>query len=125
MSPEDEVHELVERGHALLTRERAVLLAADFGPVEALAAEKGALLAALSEAVGRARGTDALRTALARLIEESRRNERILEAVLRGLRSARRRMAAIMAARRGEVAYAADGTRITSSADSISKNRTA
>jgi len=110
---------LVGQGHALLERERALLLEGRFERLETVAEEKSALLDGLEGAMRRVRGTRALRTALDALIEDGRRNERLIGAALGGVRTARRSIQAIVATRLGDVAYAADGSRITSRADAV------
>lgn len=112
---------LVEQGHALMERERALLIAGGFDAIEDIAAQKSELLASLDEVTRSLRGTPRLRRALDALIADSRRNERLLGAALGGMRSARRSIQAIVATRMGDVAYAADGTRITSRADAMRK----
>lgn len=114
--------DLVASGHDLLARERATLLEGRFDGLEDIGAEKAALLEGLEEAIRRVRGTRALRAALDALIADSRRNERLIGAALGGMRAARRSIQAIVATRMGDVAYAADGTRITSRADAARKS---
>jgi len=125
MSPhpaEARLLDLVSEGHDLLSREREILFDGRFEGLEPIGAEKARLLEQLEDAIPRVRGTRALRTALDGLIADSRRNERLIGAALGGMRTARRSIEAIVATRMGDVAYAADGTRITSRADAVRKS---
>ena len=119
---EDALLDLVTEGHALLARERDALLAGEFDGLDAIASEKARLLDAIERAIPRTRGTRRARRALEALITDSRRNERLIGAALNGMRAARRSIAAIVATRNGDVAYAPDGSRITSRADAIRKS---
>ncbi|MEM1344187.1 MAG: hypothetical protein AAGI34_06350 [Pseudomonadota bacterium] len=125
MSAQDDLLSLIEEGHALLGRERADLLAARLDRAATATAEKERFLEALEPAVRRCPSTETAQAALAGLITESRRNERLLQAALTGVRRARRRIAQILATRRGEVAYAADGSRIACPPDTAARNRRA
>jgi len=109
--------EIIARGHALLGEERAALASGRFDRIEELTARKLALLDALEPAIGAGQGTRELRRRLEALIVESRRNEQLIGAARSGLSAARRRIEAIVATRRGAVAYAPDGSLITSKAD--------
>ena len=122
MRAEEELLEAVARGHRLLEDERAELLAGRLAGLGDLAAAKGELLETLEATIPRCPGTPAARHALTRLIEESRRNERLIAAAISGVGAAHRRIAAISATRRGDVAYAADGSRIVSRADAASRS---
>jgi len=110
---------LIEHGHRLLERERAALFAGRFDAVAGIAEEKAGLLDGLERAISGTRGTRRARGALEELIADSRRNERLIGAALGGLRAARRSIRAILATRQGDVAYAPDGSRITSRADAV------
>jgi len=122
MSGDTPLLSLVEEGHDLLARERADLLAGRFDALGEIAQRKSGLLDALEQAIAGAHGTPAARRALDSLIQESRRNEGLLGAALTGIRSARRSISAILATRHGDVAYAPDGSRITSRADAAGKS---
>jgi hypothetical protein len=122
MRPEDILLAEVARGRALLDRERALILAGRFDEIGLIAEEKLALLASLEVVMPRSSGTPPVREALDALISDSRHNERLIDAARRGLKSARRRIAAIVATRRGDVAYASDGSRIVSKADAAGKS---
>ena len=110
---------LIAEAHALLAEEREVLSTGRFAEIGRIGERKTALLGALEPAIAASPPTAELRTALERLIEESRRNERLIEAARAGLAAARRRIEGILATRRGDVAYAPDGSRISSRADSV------
>lgn len=116
---------LIRHGHELLARERRVLSAGQFGEIAEITAQKQALLAALDQATAHTVGTTEVRRALAELIAESRHNERLIAAARTGFAIANRRIAAIVATRKGAVAYAPDGSQITSRADQESKTNRA
>jgi len=111
------VARLLEDGERLMEEERRALLSGLFDRLGAIGADKARLLAELETAVPATPETPELRRALERLVEASRRNERVITAARAGLLRARRRISAIEAARRGDVAYARDGSRIVSRQD--------
>jgi len=119
---EDRLLALLADGQTLLERERTELLAGRFDGLEGIAGAKAELLDRLERLIPQSRGTGPVRDALDGLIRESRRNERLIGAALSGVRSARRSISAILATRRGDVAYAADGSRITSRDDAVQKS---
>lgn len=116
---------LLEEGHALLERERKVILSGRFDEISAIADEKQAYLEALDGMLVNSAPTSELRGALAALADAGRRNERLIAGALMGFRGARRKIEAIMATRRGAVAYAADGSPISSWADALRESRRA
>ena len=122
MSTDSRLLALVDSGHELMARERALLRRGDFAGAAELAASKQALLAALEEAMARSRATGSVRRALAALIEDGRRNERLIISARRGLSLARRRIDAIIATLRGAVAYDREGQSITSRDDTVQKS---
>lgn len=122
MSTDARLLALVDSGHELMARERALLRRGDFAGAAELAASKQALLAALEEAMARSRATGSVRRALAALIEDGRRNERLILSARRGLSLARRRIDAIIATLRGAVAYDREGQSITSRDDAAQKS---
>ncbi len=123
--PETAFVALAEAGRRILGDERRALLGGGFGRLAEFTEAKTQYLERLESAIGRVRGTPPVRRALARLIAESRRNERILAAARAGIARAKRRIAAIEATRRGDVAYAADGSRIVSRQDAGGRTRQA
>ncbi|MEO0621505.1 MAG: hypothetical protein AAFU49_03590 [Pseudomonadota bacterium] len=124
-SPEDQFIALSTDGRRLLADERRAVLSGAFDQIETFGTRKQTLLGDLETLMPQTRGTRAVRSALTTLIAEGKRNERILSAARRGLAAARRRIEAIEATRRGDVAYAADGTRIISRSDATGKTRRA
>lgn len=121
----DPVIEIVEEGLDLLAREREVLTSGRFPAMPTITAKKSDLLVRLEEAMHGARRTAVLVEAIGRLIAESRRNEGMIRAALQGFAAAKRRIAAIVATGKGAVAYAEDGTRISSRADRPGDSRRA
>ncbi|MEM8990340.1 MAG: hypothetical protein AAGD08_07980 [Pseudomonadota bacterium] len=117
--------ETVERGHAIMSRERSLFLAGDFRTVESMTAEKQSVLADIEALIPQVRGTPAMQDALQGLIRDSRRNERIIAAARHGIAAARRRIQQILAARQGAVAYDRYGKKITSRADAVEKSSSA
>ncbi|MEM9147088.1 MAG: hypothetical protein AAGC57_12905 [Pseudomonadota bacterium] len=124
-TPEARVIALSVDGQDLLAEERAAVLGGAFDQIGEFGNRKQVLLGNLEALIPTARGTTAVRRALGALIEDGKRNERILQAARQGLSAARRRIVAIEATRRGDVAYAADGTRIISRSDATGKTRKA
>lgn len=124
-APEAEIIALTSAGRRLLAEERRALLGGAFERIAEFATAKQDLLGDLEAAIPRARGTRAVRRALSGLIADGKRNERILTAARQGLAAARRRIEAIEATRRGDVAYAPDGSRIISRSDAAGKSRQA
>lgn len=122
MSTDARLLSLVDSGHELMSRERALLTRGDFAGAAELAASKQALLASLEQEMARARGTSPVRRALAALIEDGRRNERLILSARQGLSLARRRIDAIIATLRGVVAYDREGRPITSRDDAGQKS---
>lgn len=116
---------LIADGRALLDRERKLLLGGDYHAAESLAAEKRAYLARLESSAPALARSGMLREGLNLLAGDARRNERLLAAVRDGLAAARRRIAALDATRSGAVAYARDGSRITSRADACGRTKSA
>ncbi len=108
-----------------LADERRAFLEGTYRLVPKITERKSRLLAVLEQGVGRVQPDAELKAALESVIAESRRNEQIIAAALQGLRSARRRIKAIIEASGGTVAYAADGTRIASSADLAAHSKSA
>lgn len=119
MTPAERLLALVEDGRALMARERVLLMRGAVDEVARLGAEKAALLESLQRVIRQVRGTAGLRAALDGLIAESRRNEQLLHAARQGVAAARRRIAAILATRRGAVAYDRDGSVIASREDGV------
>lgn len=116
---------LLAEGRALLARERGLLLGGDYLRAEALAAEKRAYLDRLESVWPTVAPAEGLREGLTALAGDARRNERLFLAAREGLAAARRRIAALQATRTGAVAYARDGSRITSRADACGKTKSA
>ncbi len=122
---EPDLLDLIAEGATLLEAERSVLLSGAFARLPALTGAKRNLLARLESAIPGTRGTPKLRADLAHLVAESRRNERLLLGAREGIVAARRRLQAIEAARRGDVAYLADGSRVVSREDAAQRTRRA
>ncbi|MGF1500256.1 MAG: hypothetical protein ACFBSD_00430 [Paracoccaceae bacterium] len=125
MTADDPLLVLVARGHSILAEERQTVASGRFADVSKIESRKTALLDALEDAIRKSPATVDHRAALEGLIADSRRNERILRAAQEGLRRARTRIAAILATRKGDVAYAEDGSRITSRADAEGRSKSA
>jgi hypothetical protein len=121
MTSEEELLDLIADGRRLLGRERTACLEGRLDELGRLGAEKQGLLERLEAAIPGAPGTPAVRRALAGLIEAGRHNERVLAGARAGVAAARRRLEAIAAARRGDVAYAEDGSRIVSRDDAAGR----
>jgi hypothetical protein len=122
MNPESHLLSLTAQGHEMMARERSLLMRGEFADVALLSADKEGLLVTLEATMARMRGTGPVRDALAALIADSRRNERIIMAARQGVATARRRIDAIIATRRGAVAYDRDGSAITSRDDATQKS---
>lgn len=111
--------EVVDAALSLLREEKRVFLEGRYEHLETIIASKAALLERLEQVIHSAARDQRILAALKRLIEESRRNEQIIQAARQGLAHARRRLKAIDEMLSGAVAYAEDGTRISSHADQI------
>lgn len=108
---------LALEGLEILKSEREAFLSGSFERISEIAQRKLGLLERLETLVQRPPPDDRGLLLLERLIQDSRRNEEIIRAARQGLAHARRRIASIKGARRGDVAYEEDGTRISSRAD--------
>ncbi|MEL6481823.1 MAG: hypothetical protein AAFQ75_10265 [Pseudomonadota bacterium] len=116
---------------ALLAEERRLCLAGRLDEAGPLAERKQLLIERLAEAMAAitSEGTGAeerqLRDEIRSLHRAARENERLLEAARTGLKRARRELARLAAARRGAVAYGADGEEILSREDAAGRSKTA
>ena len=109
----------------VLSRERALFLSGQYAGIEAITVEKVDILARLEDVFPTAPRTQETISAIQSLVDASRRNEEIIQAARQGLAHARRRINSIRAARHGVVAYAEDGTQISSQADLIGREKSA
>lgn len=122
MTSGDRLLRIIAEGHALLARERELMGRGDYAGMAGLSDEKQAMLERLEQAIREVRGTPGLRAALSALIEDGRRNERLIHAARQGVSGARRRIDAILATKRGAVAYDRFGASISSREDSVSES---
>lgn len=113
----DALTEAVDIGMEILSEERDALLTGRYGQLSDITQKKTDLLGRLEDAVRSAPRTRAVQRLVSRLIEASRYNEALLKAAREGLAIAKRRIAGIRKAGRGAVAYAEDGSTISSSGD--------
>lgn len=120
-SPIELVHEALE----LLEQERAIFLEGQYAKLAPVIAAKAKVLERLEITIHSVSRSADFLNAVRTLIEASRRNEQIIRAAQQGLAHARRRLTAIDQTRSGAVAYAEDGTRITSRADAVRDRNTA
>lgn len=116
---------LLDEALDALRSERMIFLTGRYGDLGKVNAQKAAILEKLAAMLGRVPPDRGLQLKFEALITASRRNERIIAAALQGLRAAKRRIERLMQARDGAVAYAADGSKIASSADLSAHNRSA
>lgn len=121
VSPLDLVNEALE----LLEVERRVFLNGQYEKLSEIILAKTEILERLEAVIHSVVRTAGFVIAIKSLIEASRRNEHIIRAAQQGLAHARRRMKAIDQTRAGAVAYAEDGSRITSHADVVRDRKTA
>lgn len=120
MGPDEAADRLIENvntGLEVLARERAVFMEGRYGEIEPISTIKQSLLSELEGIMTIVPRTVAVVDALNQLIRESRQNEMIIQAARQGVAHAKRRIEAILQTRSGVLAYAADGTRISSTAD--------
>ena len=122
MTPAERLLRTIGEAHALLARERDLIGRGEFAGLVALADAKQAALAEIDEVIRQVHGTPELRAALSGLIEDSWRNERLIAAARQGVAGARRRIGAILATRRGAVAYDRHGAPIRSREDAVSES---
>lgn len=120
-SPVDLVNEALE----VLDAERNVFLSGQYEKLSEIILAKTQILERLESVIHSVVRTAGFVIAIKSLIEASRRNEQIIRAAQQGLAHARRRMKAIDQTRAGAVAYAEDGSKITSHADVVRDRKTA
>lgn len=120
-TPIDLVNEALE----LLDQERSVFLNGQYERLAGIISAKTQILERLEIVIHSATRSAAFMVAVRSLIEVSRRNEHIIRAAQQGLAHARRRLKAIDQTREGAVAYAEDGSRISSHADVVRDRKTA
>lgn len=120
-SPLDLINEALE----LLDAERNVFLNGQYEKLSEIILAKTQILERLETVIHSVTRTAGFVLAIKSLIEASRRNEQIIRAAQQGLAHARRRMKAIDQTRAGAVAYAEDGSKITSHADVVRDRKTA
>ena len=125
MNAELGVVALLEEALDVLRCERAIFLTGRYSDLGEVNSRKGLILKKLGKVLGRVPHDPSLQRKLEALIAASRRNERIIAAALQGLRAAKRRIERLVQARDGAVAYAPDGSKISSSADLSAHNRSA
>lgn len=123
--PEQVFLELIDSGLETLARERDVFLSGAFDQIREISEEKRHLLERLESAMPTIARTPAILNAIEVLVTSSRRNEEIIKAAQQGLSHARRRIESIRKAGRGVVAYAEDGSAISSRADLLGALRSA
>ncbi|MEL6768320.1 MAG: hypothetical protein AAFP17_14145 [Pseudomonadota bacterium] len=116
---------------ALLEEERRLCLAGRLDEAGPLADRKQMLIdrlaTAMAEIAADGAGADepVLREEIRALHRAAQENERLLDAARTGLKRARRELARLAAARRGAVAYGADGEEILSREDAAGRSKTA
>ena len=109
----------------VLAYERTLFLTGEYGELSEITDKKAALLSRIEEAVPLAPRTRATIAAIEDLVVASRRNEEIIQAARQGLAHARRRITSIRQAKHGVVAYAEDGSQISSQADLYAHQKSA
>ena len=109
----------------VLAHERMLFLTGAYGELEGVTGKKTLLLARIEETVPFAPRTRATIGAIEDLVIASRRNEEIIQAARQGLAHARRRISSIQQAKQGVVAYAEDGSQISSRADLFARDKSA
>lgn len=117
--------EIVDGALTLLKQEKRVFLEGRYESLATIIAAKNTVLLRLERVMHEAARNGVFLASLKRLIEESRRNEEIIQAARQGLSHARRRLKSISEMRSGAVAYAEDGSQISSHADLLRNGKTA
>lgn len=120
-----EIGELIDLAIRLLLDERKIFFSGNYELLGSIVPQKTAVLADIESQIVRTRPNLSLVAAMKRLVQESRFNERIIAAAQQGVAHARRRLRAIEDMRAGAVAYAEDGTRITSKEDQVADGKIA
>ena len=116
---------VVDEALDVLATERQVFLSGDYERIVEITEAKSEILVRLEDLIpSMARSITAIR-AMQRLVEASKQNEQIIQAARQGLSHAKRRISAIAQTGRGAVAYAEDGTRISSHADLMKADKSA
>lgn len=116
---------LVQGGLETLEQERDVFLTGAFHKIQGISDEKKLLLQRLEQAMPRLERSAEVLNAIDLLVRAGRRNEEIIKAAQQGLMHAKRRVESIRRAGRGVVAYAEDGSSISSHADLMASLRSA
>lgn len=116
---------IIEQALALLGEEKRVFLEGRYEQLATIIAAKTDVLERLERIIPGAARNGRFIAALKHLIDESRRNELLIQAAQQGLSHARRRLKAIHDMQSGAVAYAEDGSRISSNADLVKNRSTA
>ena len=122
---DDDILSLVDEGLGLLAQERELLVSGQFPMIPSVTARKSEFIGRLESQLRTEERTALVVDAVRKLIAESRRNESMIRAALQGFAAAKRRVTAIVATGKGAVAYAEDGTRISSRADRSASSRQA
>ena len=124
-SEPDYARQIVAEALSILKDEREVFLSGEYLRLSTILEAKSAVLEKLELAIHTAPRSVAFIADVRNLIAESRRNEQIIQAARQGLSHARRRLKAIDEMRSGVVAYAEDGSRISSRDDLLRGGRSA
>ncbi|MGD1923643.1 MAG: hypothetical protein ACFB03_05570 [Paracoccaceae bacterium] len=111
--------DVIEQAMVVLEREREIFLTGKYQFLSDVIETKTRILQTLEVTLRNAVRTADVVIAVRRLLEASRRNEEIIRAAMQGLAQARRRLASIAKMRKGAVAYAEDGTLISSRDDAL------
>lgn len=117
--------DLINEALHILDQERSVFLNGQYEKLAEIISAKTRVLERLETLIHTVSRTAAFVIAIKDLIDASRRNEQIIRAAQQGLAHARRRMKAIDQTRQGAVAYAEDGSKISSHADVVRDRKTA
>lgn len=113
---------LIEEGLGILHEEREVFMKGRYEALDRITADKLAMMARLEDALPIVPRNAVSLRALERLVKASKRNEEVIAAARQGLSYAKLRIRELSDTRRGAVAYAEDGSRIESRADTITES---
>ena len=109
--------EVIDSALVVLQDEREVFLSGEYEKLPVIIERKVSLLDRIESLIHTAPKSASFIAAVRRLIDASRRNEEIIQAARQGHAHAKRRLKAIADMRDGVVAYAEDGSTISSRAD--------
>ena len=119
-----DLQEIVDATLSILGDEREAFLQGTYHLVPDISARKNEMVERIENCIKSVPRSAEAVALIRSVIDAGRRNEDLILAARQGLAYARRRISQIKSATRGDVAYAEDGTRISSRADLLGETTT-